>query len=120
MASRGWLVLALLIGSACGGDSGPTPPPPPPPPPPPTGTVNVGPGTAFNPTSITVNRNTTVTWAFQGGVHNVTFEDGTGSSADLSSGTHTRNFSAAGTARYRCTIHSTSFTSGMIGEVVVQ
>lgn len=52
--------------------------------------------------------------------HNVTFEDGQGSSTTKMSGTHDRAFPGTGTFRYRCTIHSTSFTSGMVGAIVVQ
>lgn len=116
-----WLVIALLAGCG-GGGTGPAPSPPPPPPPPPAGSnaVNVN-SNQFNPENITVSRNATVTWTFQSGIHNVTFEDGVGNSAaNNSSGNHTRNFASAGTFRYRCTNHSTSFTSGMIGSVVVQ
>ena len=117
--------LALLLSAlACGGGStGPQPPsPPPPPPPPPAGGNSVAvTSNQFNPENITVARNATVTWTFQNGTHDVTFEDNTGNSArTVSSGTHSRDFGTAGTFRYRCTNHSTSFTSGMIGSVVVQ
>ena len=118
-----WLVLALLVG--CGGGStgpAPSPPPAPPPPPPPASgnTVTVT-SNQFTPQDITVSRNATVTWTFQNGIHNVTFEDNTGNSAtNVSSGNHSRDFPTTGTFRYRCTNHSTTFTSGMIGSVVVQ
>jgi plastocyanin len=75
----------------------------------------------FNPANITVANGATVTWTWRGSSqHNVTFEDAQGSSATQSAGIHTRTFGMTGTVRYRCTIHSTSFTSGMIGSVVVQ
>jgi plastocyanin len=75
----------------------------------------------FTPANDTVAVNTTVTWTWPGGtvVHNVTFEDGT-VSPDQSSGTYARTFSQAGTYRYRRTHHSSSFTSGMAGRIVVQ
>jgi plastocyanin len=75
----------------------------------------------FDPSSITVTGGTTVTWTWRGsGTHNVTFEDGQGSSLSQASGSHSRTFGTTGTVRYRCTIHSSSFTSGMVGSVVVQ
>jgi plastocyanin len=76
---------------------------------------------SFIPETVTTSRGSTVTWTWRGGAqHNVTFEDGTGSSATQTTGTLDRTFSAAGTFRYRCTIHSSSFTIGMVGAVVVQ
>jgi hypothetical protein len=108
------VLVCLAAGAAsCGGDSTsdpvvqPPPAPPPPPPPPP----------APPPPS----RGSEVTWTWRGGTqHNVTFEDGNGSSSSQTSGTHDRTFSATGTFRYRCTLHSGNFTSGMVGSVVVQ
>jgi plastocyanin len=117
------LAVGLAIGAGCsGGDTTPTTPgpPPPPPPPPAPNTVNVS-SNQFTPPDLSVSRNTTVTWAFQSGTHNVTFEDGQGSSGNQSTGTHTRQFGAAGTFRYQCTLHSTpgNFTSGMVGQISV-
>ena len=64
---------------------------------------------------------TTAIWTWKGASqHNVTFEDGQTSSSTKSTGTHQRAFSASGTFRYRCTIHSSNFDSGMVGSVVVQ
>jgi len=103
------LVLVPLV--ACGGSdsTGPTA----------TTAVDVR-DNVFAPGSITVGQQATVTWTWRGAdTHNVTFEDGQGSSGTQVSGTHGRAFSGAGTFRYRCTIHSTSFTSGMVGSVVV-
>ena len=119
------LSTAVILGAACGGSSGPsTPPPPPPPPPPPApGTVNVGSaGNTFDPTAVTVTRGATVTWNFVGGTHNVTFEDGAPASSDMSSGSFTRNFANAGTFRFRRGIHTAlgNFSTGMVGQVVVQ
>lgn len=114
------LVGALLFGLACGGGTGPvTPPPPPPPPPSPPGpnTVVVS-ATTFNPAALTVARNVTVTWQFQEGGHNLTFEDNISNSNGnvAAGGTATRAFSSAGAFRYRCTNHSSGF--GNAGEMV--
>jgi plastocyanin len=86
-----------------------------------TSSIALTSGLSFTPASDTVAVNTTVTWTWPGGtvVHNVTFEDGT-VSPDQSSGTYQRSFSQAGTYRYRCTHHSSNFTSGMVGTIVVQ
>jgi plastocyanin len=62
-----------------------------------------------------------VVWRFEGGPHNVTFEDGSPGSGNMSDGTFERDFQAVtGTYRYRCTIHSSDFLTGMVGRVVVQ
>ena len=75
----------------------------------------------FAPSASPIAEGAAVTWTWRGGLqHNVTFEDGQGSSATKNSGTHNRSFSGAGTFRYRCTIHSTSFDNGMVGSVTVQ
>lgn len=76
---------------------------------------------SFVPASSPVTMGAAITWTWRGGNgHNVTFEDGQGSSTTQTSGTHSRTFSGAGTFRYRCTIHSSSFASGMVGSVSVQ
>ncbi len=109
------LVAALAL--ACSGDG--------------TGTARCGSGGSatsvsvcdnfFAPNSSPVVSGNTVTWTWRGAAgHNVTFEDGQGSSATQTSGTHTRIFPGAGTFRYRCTIHSTDFNTGMVGMVSVQ
>lgn len=128
MPKHRWVVvtaLAVLIG--CGGNgTGYNGGNPPPPPPPPSGgrstTVTVS-DFQFAPTPDTVTNGQTVTFNFAGNVaHNVTFEDGIGNSMNQLNGSHTRNFSgvtSATTHRYRCTIHSTSFTSGMVARIVV-
>ena len=75
----------------------------------------------FAPAASTIAVGATVTWTWRGAnQHNVTFEDGQGSSATQTSGTHARTFPASGTFRYRCTIHSTDFNTGMVGSVTVQ
>lgn len=115
------VTLAAVLGTACGGSTEPgsVVPPSPPPPPPPPNTVAVT-SNQFSPTPLNVAKGTTVTWSFQGGTHNVTFEDNQSSSSDKSSGSHERTFSGSGTFRYRCTIHSGDFATGMVGSVVVQ
>jgi plastocyanin len=77
----------------------------------------------FNPTDTPIGATGTVTWTWNSGgtQHNVTFEDNTGSSTTIGTGTHSRTFAGpAGTIRYRCTIHSSNFTAGMVGTVTVQ
>lgn len=74
----------------------------------------------FSPGLITRGVNASVTWTWRGSVnHNVTFEDDMSNSMDKTTGTHTRTFTASGNYRYRCTIHSTDFDTGMVGEVIV-
>jgi plastocyanin len=104
--------LAVIAFTGCGGSdpSGPTP----------TTSVDVR-DNSFAPGAISVASMATVTWTWRGNdSHNVVFEDGQGSSNLQTAGTHSRAFAAAGTFRYRCTTHSTSFTSGMVGRVIVQ
>ena len=122
MARRLAAVALILVLGGCGGGgytTGVNPPPPPPSPPPAPNTITIA-GTSFNPATLTVSAGTTVTWNFQTGPHNVTFEDGVDNSDNQSSGTHTRQFGTAGTYRFRCTIHSDNFTTGMVGSITVQ
>ena len=83
---------------------------------------------SFTPGTISVAKGTTVTWTWDsctadpygyGGqqcvAHNIVFDDGMTSGAQ-SQGTFTRQFSAAGTFKYHCSIHGAS----MSGEVDVQ
>jgi plastocyanin len=105
-----WIVVIAVAG--CGGSesTGPTP----------TTSVDVR-DDFFTPGAISVSPQATVTWTWRGtDIHDVVFEDGQGSSNLKSTGTHNRAFAATGAFRYRCTNHSTSFTSGMIGTVIVQ
>src|SRR6266545_4253696 len=108
------VVTAALLGlvMACGGDDGTNV----------TGDVAVGPGNSFSPATLTLTSKRTVTWTWAGGPHNVTFQDAV-TSGNKSSGTFNRDFASdtSGTYRFRCTVpgHSTSFTSGMVGSVVV-
>ena len=76
----------------------------------------------FTPTSVTADSTGTVVWSWNGGgvTHNVTFEDAITGSGEKTSGTFSHTCAAPGTYRYRCTHHSSNFTSGMHGEVVVE
>lgn len=69
----------------------------------------------FDPATIEVPVNSTVTWAWNsGGVeHNVTFQTGP-SSGNLSSGSFPRTFQTAGTYAYVCTIHQAQGMSGVV------
>jgi plastocyanin len=85
-----------------------------------TTSINVS-DNVFQPAQDTVAAGQTVTWTWRGGNgHNVTFETLPDTSATMSSGTHQLTFSVPGTYRYRCTIHSGAFGSGMSGTIVVQ
>ncbi len=122
MNARTLLLLAVALSLGCGGSdpSGPPGSPPPPPPPVPTNAVDIR-DNFFSPEAASVGGQTTVTWTWKGNdAHNVTFQDGQGSSSTKSSGTHQRTFAGGGTFRYRCTIHSSNFDVGMVGSVVVQ
>jgi plastocyanin len=79
----------------------------------------------FAPDASSLTVGASITWTWRGGdTHNVTFEDpGFTNSTTKTSGTHAQQFPAAGTFRYRCTIHSTGFGPGpnqMVGAVTVQ
>jgi plastocyanin len=75
-------------------------------------------GRFFDPGSLTVSVNTTVSFVFESVGHNVIFAAVAGSPADIpgtnSSTTITRTFTTAGTFSYQCTIHA-----GMTGTVIV-
>jgi plastocyanin len=110
---RHFLAPILLAGvSACGGSTSPANGP--------TASTQVDVrDNVFVPSAITAATSETITWTWRGATgHNVTFEDGQGSSGTQVSGTHARAFAAPGTYRYRCTIHSTNFASGMVGSVI--
>jgi plastocyanin len=105
------LVTASLVALGCGGDDSPSAP---------TGgnngapTVTVGTpsgGLVFNPASITVPLNSTVTWTWNSGgvAHDVTFQDGS-SSGVQTSGTFQKPFPTAGTFSYICSIHGTAMS----------
>ncbi len=81
------------------------------------------------PVSLMVGTSQAVTWFNDGIGHNVIFDDpnsalavGNGTSGDIpipAVGTFQRQFAAAGTYPFHCTIHGTK-TTGMRGSVVVQ
>lgn len=73
--------------------------------------------TVFSPATITVPVNTTIKWINKDNFnHTVTANNGSFDSGNISAGgTYTRQFTAAGTYPYNCTLHS-----GMTGTVVVQ
>jgi plastocyanin len=76
----------------------------------------------FDPASASLAAGGTVSWQWGGSnQHNVTWvtQSGTSNSPTQVTGSYTRNFSAAGTFDYYCTIHGTP-TSGMRGSVVVR
>ena len=111
MRFRLLMLAAALTLVGCGGDNGTGV----------NGDVTVGPGNSFSPQTLNLTTGRNVTWGWAGGTHNVTFEDAAPGSGNLSSGSFSRNFTGAnaGTYRYRCTIHSANFTTGMVGSVVV-
>ena len=82
---------------------------------------------SFYPNDVVIPIGGVVAWGwypnFCYSVHNVTFEDNP--DPPVSSGTHaeaifTRAFNAPGIFRYRCTLHSTSFSHGEVGVVKVE
>lgn len=91
-------------------------------------------GTQFLPQTVHVRAGSSVRWSWGAcddfyfwycswAEHNITFEDDPAppvSASTASQGVHVRTFTAPGTVRYRCTIHSTSFTDGMVGTVTVE
>ncbi|HEX2125874.1 MAG TPA: plastocyanin/azurin family copper-binding protein [Thermoleophilaceae bacterium] len=73
----------------------------------------------FDPASVTVNVDDTVTWRNDGGIHNVSFDDGSYTQPAQPNGTPwtvSRQFKAPGTFKYHCDFHGSS----MSGTVVVQ
>src|SRR3972149_4956988 len=101
---RHHIALFVLTGPAAwGGSSEPTNP---------TATTQVDVrDNVFVPAAITAGTQAPVTWTWRGAAApNAHFGEGQGSSTPRAAGTHSRAFAAAGTYRYRCTIHSTSFT----------
>lgn len=107
--------LLITIAASCGGGgSGGTGPDPDP-----------GPSTSsaidirddfFSPKATTVPVGTTITWTWRGNnFHDVFFSSADHSDAKAS-GTYSRQFTAAGTYTYMCSIHG----SAMTGQIVVQ
>jgi plastocyanin len=132
------LALAMAAAAACGGASGgdygtsPTNNPSTNNPPASPNTVMIA-DNAFNPTDVTVNAGTTVTWKWAtctntgggdgyGGygsnpcpTHNVTFDDGSNIASRVQdAGDYSRAFSTPGTYKYHCSVHGASVMSGQI------
>ena len=82
--------------------------------------VTVG-NASFSPKNVAPDDTGLVVWTWNsGGVqHNITFEDAIAGSGNKTSGTFSHVFTTPGTYRYRCTIHSAAFGTGMSGSVVV-
>ena len=75
---------------------------------------------SFSPALDSISAGDTVTWTWQGTqLHDLTFQDSTGNVTAQTSGSTKRAFPSVGIYRYRCQLHSTSFTSGMIGTIAV-
>jgi len=75
-------------------------------------------GLQFDPNSVTITANGTVTWNFAGTAHNVTFDGaapGGGNIPTTANSSVSRTFATPGTYPYHCSIHG-----GMNGEVTVQ
>ena len=83
-----------------------------------TASVNATTGLQFEPSSVTITANGSVTWNFAGTAHNVTFDNAApqgGNIATIANSSVSRTFANPGTYAYHCTIHG-----GMNGEVKVQ
>jgi plastocyanin len=77
---------------------------------------------AFTPRNLSISATESVNWTNPGtGTHNVLFEDpAIGTVGELPPGASVKHtFNDQGTFRYRCTYHSTSFTTGMVGKIQV-
>ncbi len=109
MRVRSWiLAIGAMAAVACGGDNGGQGP----------GDENPDPesdilvrNNAFDPSNLEVAPGGTVvwTWASNGTVHNILFNDGP-TSGNQGEGTFERTFAAAGSFPYHCTIHPTEMT----------
>jgi plastocyanin len=103
--------------SSYGGSTSPTGPVDQNPAPTTPNTVNANPGLAYNPTSLTVTRGTTVTFVFGTVGHSVTFStSGAPASIPVTANASVGvTFSTTGTFNYFCTVHS-----NMSGSITVQ
>lgn len=85
-------------------------------------TVQVGPGTVFSPSTVTVSPGEAVIWNFQA-FHTSTSDTATGpevwNSGFLSSGTFSHTFQTPGTYPYYCQVHSVPGGTVMNGAVQV-
>lgn len=112
----GWcgLALAILAGTTCKLDPEETPGN--------LATIQVI-DDFFSPSTRQVGIGDSVRWYWAGvNAHDVTFEDGIGDSGVRQGvgNEHFRVFSLIGDYRFRCTQHSTSFTSGQVGVIQVR
>ena len=87
-------------------------------------TVNVGPGIAFSPSSVTIAPGEKVTWVWMGSPHSSTSNATSGpevwDSGVLSTGaTFSHTFTAPGTYLYYCVVHSSPTGTAMNGVVQV-
>lgn len=102
---RHWFVagLALAVATACSEHTAP---------PNNTSSVSVQ-DNQFSPANATVTVGTTVTWTWAGAnQHNVTFTGGPASATQVT-GTYQRQFTAAGTFNYQCSIHGASMSGSV-------
>ena len=98
-----------------------------------THTVNVGPGQAYSPATLTIAAGDTVRFTNRGGLHNVKANDNSfrcahGCDGDGQGGNGapsseiwfaTRTFTTVGTIGYYCETHGTP-TTGMRGTIIVE
>jgi plastocyanin len=86
-------------------------------------TVNVGPGIAFSPSSVTVAPGETVTWVWAGVFHSSTSDSQSGAevwdSGIISTGQFSHTFTTPGTYPYYCSLHSMPGGTAMNGTVQV-
>ena len=74
--------------------------------------------TVFGNANLTIPAGSTVTFQLTS-VHDADFESAAIQDFAFGAG-GTRTFNVAGTYRYRCTAHSTNYTTGMVGTITVQ
>ena len=86
-------------------------------------TVNVGPGNAFSPASVTVAPGEKVTWVWAGAFHSSTSDSQIGAevwdSGIISTGQFSHTFTTPGTYPYYCSLHSFPGGTAMNGTVQV-
>jgi plastocyanin len=108
--------LCFVVLSCGGGGAEITPPPPPPPPPTSTSNSIAVADNSYSPNATVLAVGATVTWTWTGAApHDVLFDDGVKSLVQRT-GTYTRNFTAAGTYNYHCSVHG----AAMSGKVTIQ
>ena len=86
-------------------------------------TVNVGPGIAFSPSSVTVAPGEKVTWVWAGALHSSTSDSQIGAevwdSGIIATGSFSHTFTTPGTYPYYCQLHSVPGGTAMNGTVQV-